>query len=149
MKVVKEFIDTVRDLARAAEPWPGDVAEREKRIARQMMGLHQHEPLARIRDKEERQMTWENCGACVLARAGRDGNDPKQIPNHAGWLRCYIQAGEAVPMAWLQFEMVDSEARNPAYHAAILRDVATYGIHRAHDTGRKSRGWTPDYGTEG
>ena len=77
-------------------------------------------------------MVMENCGACTLARAGKDGTDPEQMPNYAGWLRVYVQAGEAVPQTWLEAEMVRAANENPAYYSAIMRDIATYGIHRAH-----------------
>lgn len=149
MKTTREFIDHVRDLAASADKWPADIAKRERAIAQQMMNRHDHDmPISRV-PAWERQMVWENCGACVLARTGRDGNDAKQMPNYAGWLRCYIQAGEAVPQAWLEVELADAETSNPAYYKAILRDIATYGIHRAHHTReRAARGWTPDLGIE-
>lgn len=134
MKTSREFVDFIRDEARAYTPWSPDELKQggnSRAVARQLMSRHDHGPLDRMR-ASEREMMRDNCGACALARAGKDTTDPNQRPNYSGWLRVYIQAGEAVPQAWLEAEMVESAKENPAYYNAIMRDIATHSIHRAH-----------------
>lgn len=93
----------------------------------------------------------ENCGACTLlgyhSSADRRSRDFDGRPNHAGWLRTYIQIGRGTKSAYVARELEDAKAGhdygdwqstpNPHYYNAILRDVVTFGCpnarQRTHD----------------
>lgn len=67
----------------------------------------------------------ENCPGCAL----RYSDD--EAPDYAGWLRIYIELGRPVPRQHYDTEMAYAEKENTAYHDAIMRDVATFGIEWA------------------
>ena len=116
-KIEREYIDLLRGEARAWSPWTPDEQKQggnNRDTARALLCRHDHEPLATI-PKRERDMVKDNCGACALARAGKDATNPDDRPNYSGWLRVYLQAGEAVPMGGLEAEVTEAARENPAF----------------------------------
>lgn len=93
-------------------PWDKETAADLRNTA---FRLTRHEDYPHRRDVD-------NCGACALDRM----NDI-QAPNYAGWLRLYIAMGRPIPKDHYEDEIAGT-ADNPAYHAAIQRDIATFGI---------------------
>lgn len=123
-------ITDARVMARGVAPW----SDKERADLRRLAAMdfrHDHKELSKIRDKEDRELTRDNCAACILELADRKpGNRKtgKEPPNHCMWLRLYIQTGRAIPGAWFEEEMNDNETKNPAVYAAVLRDIRTFGI---------------------
>ena len=116
-------IADARVMARAVAPWPPEEAASLQRMARQE-STHDHKDLSRIRDRDERDMTRDNCQACCLeAKKSR-----KEPPNVGNWLRTYIQTGRSMPNAWYQEVMDHAEVHGTAWYNAVLRDIRTFGI---------------------
>lgn len=121
-------IADARVMARGVAPW----SDKERANMRRMAAMdfrHDHKELHKIRPASERDLVRDNCAACVLEMVGRmPKKTGKEPPNHCMWLRLYIQTGRAIPGGWFEAEMNENETRNPAFYAAVLRDIRTWGI---------------------
>lgn len=108
----------------AAEPWPADTARYHAATARQCLNDHGHG--WHFRDSDERTMTRENCGACVLA--GYGVKPAEEGPNYAGWARIYVEARRPVPADWRGAFRRELASDNRAYAGALARSIATFGV---------------------
>lgn len=85
----------------------------------------------------------ENCSGCVLAgyqsseearEARRDKTGDMILvdrdgPNYAGWERLYVETRRMIPTRWIPAFLAALERTdNPAYTAALLRDINTFGV---------------------
>lgn len=96
------------------QPWGADEKRRLEITARQCATHSQYHTT----DKLAR----ENCPGCALKYT------QKHAPNYAGWVRIYIELGWEVPRWHYERELEYAREENPAYHNAIMRDIATFGI---------------------
>ena len=104
-------VSELKALAETAEPWDEKTRTRLSKTAYQEYFSHSYQHPRRDPD---------NCAACALQVR-------KTEPNYSGWLRLFIQAG--IPPARKQWALEEAErarAENPAYFAALLRDIKTY-----------------------
>lgn len=137
-----------------AAPWAADGSESFGRTPVSMRRtaaycLTDHGHAWRFVDAEDRRLTRENCGACVLSGYGYSDREIRVSgPNYAGWSRVYVEAGRPVPIAWTApfwrelagAGSVDPDgwtgSPNPAYGDALRRDVATFGLRFVTPDGR-------------
>lgn len=108
----------------AAEPWPSDKARDYAAMSRNCLTDHGHG--WRFDSTEEREMTRENCGACVLAGYGQ--KPAEEGPNYAGWARIYVEARRPVPADWRGAFRRELASDNGAYAHALRRSIATFGV---------------------
>lgn len=120
-----------------ADAWTVTEAGDQARIARQLLrhghpevGTRAFRDYAGGTDDAER-VTRENCAACSLDGYGADtdGGTVPLSPNYAAWERVYVQTRRPIPHRWLPaFVASLNDEDNPSFAAALLRDVATYGV---------------------
>lgn len=113
----------------AAEKWEAVEAQRMRRLA--LLQLTDHGHSWSFRDRDDRQLTRENCAACVLNGYGDRDEPGDRAPNYAGWARVYVQAGNVIPKKYRAAFDAELASDNAAYAAALARDIATFGVHYA------------------
>jgi hypothetical protein len=71
----------------------------------------------------------ENCAACVLNGYWPRGDDewPRDEPNYAGWVRCYIQAGRTIPRKYIPGFIRALTGDNRMYARAVVEDIDAFG----------------------
>lgn len=104
--------ERVTDYAHNA--WDADKAASQTRTAQYI--LLDHGP-------HSDRIARDNCAACAVNRYSAT-----EAPGYAGWLRVYVQARKPVPVQHFNTEVLEAYRENEGYYAAILRDIATYGI---------------------
>lgn len=119
------------------EPLTVGEARDAARVARQLL-RHDHLPIGSEAFREWTggtdetvRLTRENCAACALDGYGADtdGGTVPLSPNYAAWERVYVQARRPIPHRWLPaFVASLNDEVNPSFAAALLRDVATWGV---------------------
>lgn len=118
----------------ATEPRPSQEAEQLKERAHQILGSHGH--TMQFRDKEDRDLTMDNCAACRLGGYnelhgpdGEPGDTGPLAPSYAGWARLFVQAGRPIPAKYREaFEDERTDAGDPEYAANLARDIKTFGV---------------------
>ena len=118
-------MNTTAETKQAVTPWTPTEAKQLRLIARQLFKCDRHDQHDQYR---------EHCGACVLrgylSRSARaDGMTESTGPNHAGWARVYVEAGETIPQQWRDAFRLERQSENKAYAQALERDIATFGIY--------------------
>lgn len=125
----------VRDLdLQAAGAWTPEEADN---LGRQAERLFKHDRHGRL------VLERENCSGCVLQgyqsseearEAKRDKTGSMVLvdrdgPNYAGWERAYVQTGRRIQLRWAPaFVAALDDPENPAYAAALLKDINTFGV---------------------
>src|SRR5947209_8005464 len=107
------------------EPWSDNQRLTLSHLARQVAYSH---------GSHADQVARDNCGACALRKSSRT-----QAPDYAGWLRLWIALGWPVLRNHFDTEIAFALRENPAYHDAIMRDIATWGVTCVDTQGAVSR----------
>lgn len=128
-----------------AQPW--SPAERRRHEDTALLVLagdgdkgHGHKHYFGPAEREEEELTRDNCGPCALRGwrelpyddAERERN-PRLRPNYAGWGRLYVEARRPIPTRWRDALTAELNADNERYSAALARSLATFGARWTDD----------------
>lgn len=97
----------------------------ERAICRRLLSHHEHQGTGTTLERS-------NCAACVLkgygdAKLSREEGCPVQ-PNHSGWARIYVCAGEKIPSKYRTAFIGELDSSNRAYAEALRRDIIQFGL---------------------
>lgn len=129
-----------------AEPWaPAERRAHEGAALRVLAGDgsrgHGHQLRFTPAQREEEELTRDNCGPCVLrgwnelpgADPAERRRNPRLRPNYAGWARLYVEARRPVPDRWRDAFTAELNGDNERYVAALSRSLATFGVRFTDD----------------